>query len=110
MKVAILAAVTLMVVTLIFFEVDLDLEFSLPQEIDVLDPEQETRFGACVTEKDQEIHAMTFRDIDNPDVQREILTTQKQLAISDCRQSLPEIRVTVSEPLRFNIIDLRFRY
>lgn len=110
MKAAILVLVTLMVVTLIFFEVDFDLEFSLPQEVNVLDIEQETRFGACVAEKDKAIHARTFRDIDNPDVQREILATQKQLAISDCRQSLPEIRVTVSEPLRFNIIDLRFRY
>jgi len=110
MKAAILAAVMLMAVTLIFFEVDFVAEFSLPQEIDILDADQEARFEACVAEKDAAIHASTFRDIDNPDVQREILVTQKEQAIRDCRESLPERWVTVSEPLRFNIIDLSFRF
>jgi len=109
MKAAFLAVVAFTVVILIFFKVDFEPEFSLPRETDSLDPEQEARFDACVTKKDAAIHARTFR-VDNPDVQREILITQKERAVRDCRESLPEKRVTVSEPLRFNIIDLTFRY
>lgn len=82
----------------------------MPRDVETLDLIQESLFGGCVDERDRLIHAETFGAIDNPDVQREILVTEKERASRKCREIFPEIRVTTSEPLRFNFIDLTFRY
>lgn len=100
----------LLVVAWTFFDVDINLEFSMPRNVEMLDFEQESLFKNCVDEKDRLIHAETFGTIDNPDVQREILVTEKERAARECREIYPERRVTTSEPFHFNAIDLTFRY
>lgn len=100
----------LLVVAWTFFDVDINLEFSMPRNVEMLDFEQESLFKNCVDEKDRLIHAETFGTIDNPDVQREILVTEKERAARECREIYPERRVTTSEPFHFNVIDLTFRY
>ncbi len=107
---AILSAAFLLVVTLILFDVDVNPKFSMPRDVETLDLKQESLFGDCVDEKDRIIHAETFGAIDNPDVQREILVTEKERASRKCRELFPESRVTTSEPFHFNLIDLTFRY
>ncbi len=82
----------------------------MPRDIETLDIKQESLFEDCVNEKDRLIHAETFGAIDNPDVQREILVTEKERAGRECRKIFPERRVTTSEPFHFNVIDLTFRY
>ena len=52
--------------------------------------EQEKRFQTCVAERDREIHRRVFSTIDNPDVQREYLSTQKEIAIGECRLQYPQ--------------------
>lgn len=109
-KTASFSVIILLIITLVLFDVDINPEFSLARETEVLDDAQETLFDDCVSEKDRQIHAETFSKIDNPDVQREVLLTGKESAVRACRISHPEIRVTASEPFRFNIFDLTFRY
>lgn len=109
-KSASFSVIILLIITLVLFDVDINPEFSLAREIEVLDDAQETLFDNCVSERDRRIHADTFKKIDNPDVQREILLTGKERAVRQCRIRHPEIRVTASEPFRFNIFDLTFRY
>jgi ABC-type cobalt transport system substrate-binding protein len=58
------------------------------QQIEAADPRQEELFRACVAERDREIHRRIFATIDNPDVQREILATEKERAVRECREEL----------------------
>ena len=85
---------------------DINPNFSMPRDIETLDFKQEALFENCVDERDRLIHAETFSSIDNPDVQREVLATRKARAVSECRLNFPKRRVTTSEPLHFNLIDL----
>ncbi len=82
----------------------------MPRDVEMPDADQEYRFEGCVDEMDRLIHSKTFGSIDNPDVQREILLTEKERAIRECRVLFPEKRVTITEPFHFNVIDLKYRY
>ena len=99
-----------LVVFLVLFEVQLDFEFSPERETMVADAGQEERFAGCVEERDRDIHRKTFGSIDNPDVQREVLASEKQKAVAACRELFPQILVPESQPLRFNLVDVKFRY
>ncbi|MDH4108459.1 MAG: hypothetical protein OEW35_09090 [Gammaproteobacteria bacterium] len=100
----------LLAVLLLLFDVDIRPEFAWPGDASAPDPEQEQRYLACVAERDRAIHAETFERIDNPDVQREVLATRKDRAKRECRDRFPTRTITVSEPFRFNLLDVRFRY
>ncbi|MCI0517161.1 MAG: hypothetical protein L0Y45_04930 [Woeseiaceae bacterium] len=52
---------------------------------------QEELFRECVAARDHEIHRKTFATIDNPDVQREILATEKERAVRECREKYPDL-------------------
>ena len=110
MKKLFLLAGVLLLALVLLFDVEVDPQFAMPREVELPDPEQEARYRACVDEQDARIHAETFAAIDNPDVQREVLSTRKAQAARACRQTYPERRVAVEEPFRFNLIDLTFRY
>lgn len=62
--------------------------FSQPSEAG--DSRKEALFRECVAERDREIHSKAFAAIDNPDVQREILATEKERAIRECRENYRE--------------------
>ncbi|MEQ9561400.1 MAG: hypothetical protein RLN69_02685 [Woeseiaceae bacterium] len=47
---------------------------------------QQILYEECVAARDREIHEKTFATIDNPDVQREVLATQKEIAKRECRE------------------------
>ena len=89
---------------------DVQLEFSLPRETRQADPGQEARYAACYAARDREIHDLAFGTIDNPDVQKLYITNNRALAAEDCRQRFPEKSVTVKEPLRFKLTEVRFRF
>lgn len=59
------------------------------QPIEATDIQQVALFRECVAERDRQIHGKTFSTIDNPDVQREILATEKERAIRECREKYP---------------------
>lgn len=92
------------------FEVSFDFRFSLPGERSQADPAQDARYAACYAERDREIHAHAFGSIDNPDVQKLYISNNRDIASVECRQQFPQQWIVVEEPLRFNLIDLRFRY
>jgi len=106
MYIAIIALVTLFVL----FEVKVNFKFSLPADQRILDAKQETRYTACFASRDKEIHATAFGTIDNPDVQKLYISNHRAEAAEDCRLEFPEQWVTIAEPMRFNLIDLRFRF
>lgn len=103
------AGALLLAIFVALFRVDFRFEFALPGEREVADPEQEERFRHCVAERDRQIHERTFGTIDNPDVQREVLITEKEKAIAACRELYPETMVTKTQSFRFNLIDVERR-
>lgn len=110
MKTVFLAAGASLLILVLLFDVDIEPQFTMPRAVERADAEQEARYRACVDQRDARIHAETFATIDNPDVQREVLSTRKGQAAMACRQEYPQRLVTVEEPFRFNLIDLTFRY
>lgn len=108
-KIAVLPAIILLIV-LLLFDVRLDFQFSMPREVVELDAAVETRYTQCVELRDKEIHRVVFATIDNPDVQREYLATQKDKAKAECRSKFPAHEITVQQPFRFKLLELKFRY
>lgn len=99
-----------LVAVFVLFDVRLNFEFSLPHQERQPDPAQEALYEACYAERDRDIHATAFGTIDNPDVQKLYITNNRAKARSACRAQFPERLVTVDEPFRFNLVDLRFRF
>lgn len=95
---------------LLLFDVSVAPRWQLPGEVRLPDAEQEARYSACFDEADQRIHETAFGTIDNPDVQREFIATQRDKARAACRRQFPERFTTQSLPFEFNLVDLEFRY
>ena len=109
-KALLIAASAVIAITLLLYEVRLAFEFALPAETAVADPAQEARYAECYAAKDDEIHRTAFGTIDNPDVQKEFITSNRARAARECRNEYPEQTITTSMPLRFNLVDLEPRY
>lgn len=110
MKTVVSIAVLALALLLILFEVDVNPQFAMPRSVERTDAGQEARFDACMDEQDRLIHGETFAAVDNPDVQREILARRMREANGTCREQFPERKVTVEEPFRFNLVDLKPRF
>lgn len=94
----------------VLFDVSLNLQYSAGGEKRELDPGQEARYAACYGDRDKEIHAEAFGTIDNPDVQKLFISNNRAAAAAACRREFPERWLTTTEPMRFNVIDLHFRF
>ena len=94
----------------VLLDVRFDFEFALPRRESRPDPAQEALYEACYAERDRDIHATAFGTIDNPDVQKLYISNNRDKARAACREQFPERLVTVDEPFRFNLVDLRFRF
>jgi len=92
------------------FDVRFVFDISPGSEREIPDPAVEAEFTRCYEEKDEAIHDTAFGTIDNPDVQREFITSQRAIARRECRALHPESRIAVEEPARFNLIDLEPRF
>lgn len=106
----ILITLAALVGTFVLFDVRFRYEFALPATLTTNDPEVEARFSACFTEKDDEIHARAFGTIDNPDVQKEFITSNRAIARRECRELYPAREMTTETPFRFNLVDLQPRF
>jgi len=93
-----------------FFEVKFVPQFSLPTETRVPDPTVEADYQRCYQAQDAEIHKKAFDTIDNPDVQKLYITTNRARARAECRKLYPESMITVEQSLRFNLFDLTSRF
>ena len=109
-KTAAWAVVGAVAMLLALFEVRFNFQFSLPGEKSVTDSGQEARYAACYAARDKEIHKVAFGTIDNPDVQKLHISTNRKLAASECRQLFPEQMTTIEQKFRFNLVDLHFRF
>lgn len=92
------------------FDVRLRPEFSLPRDIERADPAQEARFRQCVDARTDEATRRALEFADNPDVQSLMIRMQQKEALDACRRAFPERRITVHERLRFNLVDVSFRF
>jgi len=103
-------AVLLIVAIFIFFDVSFPLELASSYEAQVPDSSVEAEYERCYLERDREMHQVAFGTIDNPDVQREFISTNRERIARECRELIPERLVTVREPARFNVVDLKPRF
>ncbi len=110
MKRLVFFAFILVSIGLILFEVDVNLQFTLPKVTNQINNEQEIHYLNCIEARDKIIHEQTFTTIDNPDVQREVLITLKEKAIVECREKFPQIYSETHQSFNFNLIDLKYRY
>ena len=94
----------------LLFDVDFVLDVSGSRESRIADPAIEAQYEACYAARDDEIHATAFGTIDNPDVQKEYITSNRARAAAECRALHPESIMTVVEPARFNLVDLAPRF
>ena len=97
-----------LVVTL--YDVKLDFVFSLPGEIEQIDPAQEALFAQCYELRDEQLHNTAFGTIDNPDVQKEFINTTRDQAMSECRGEYPQQWINVRQPFVLKLLDLQPRY
>lgn len=95
---------------LVLFDVTVDLQFSTPREVEIVDVAQEAQYHACVDERDAEIHRIAFGTIDNPDVQREYLSTHKDKAKAACRLEYPEQMTTEMQSFQFKLLKFEYRF
>jgi hypothetical protein len=100
----------LAVLTLALFQVDFRFELSMPRNVEIPDPAVEALYDECYADRDHEIHAAAFGSIDNPEVQKEFINSGRVKAARECRELHPQALITVEEPLRFNLVDLKPRF
>lgn len=91
------------------FEITLPLEFGGIELVQVPDPVVEENYAACYQEKDEEMHRAVFGAIDNPDVQKEMISTNRERIAGECRQSYPQKMITAEQQTPLNLIDLKPR-
>ena len=109
-KKAVWIGIAALIVLFVLFDVRINFEFSMPGASSQLDAAQEARYMACFAARDMEIHDVAFGTIDNPDVQKLYILNNRDEATAGCRARFPQQWITVDEPVRFNLVDLQFRY
>lgn len=97
------------VLMLWLFDVSLNLQFALTADTQQPDARQETLYRSCFAKRDTRIHERAFAEIDNPDVQREFIASERDAARTACRAEFPERWQTVRSPFRWNIFDFHRR-
>lgn len=104
------ALALLLAAVLILFEVSFDPQFTLPGEETRPESAREERFLSCLRQRDRVIHERAFGEIDNPDVQKEFITAERENARRFCRERFPVRLETVRTPLRVTLFSLHFRF
>jgi hypothetical protein len=100
----------LVALVIALYDVKLDFVFSMPGEIEQIDPAQEALYAQCYELRDEQIHDRAFGTIDNPDVQKEFINVSRARATIECRNEFPREWVTIQQPFRLNLFDMRPRY
>ena len=103
-------AASVVIVMFALFDVSFPLDVASPHDVEVPDPATEAEYQRCYKERDEALHHLAFSTIDNPDVQKEFIITNREKIARECRGLIPEQVITVREPSRFNIIDLKPRF
>ena len=96
--------------TPVLFEVQWNPQFAMPRTVARADEVQEARYRKCVTEQVDEATRQALAAADNPDVQSLMIRMRQKEVLEDCRLQHPARVVDVDEPLRINLVDLRWRF
>jgi hypothetical protein len=110
MRKVLLSGAAALCLLLIFVDVSIDFRFSMPQDVQVVDAAREAQYQACVDERDAQIHEIAFGTIDNPDVQREFLSTHKDQAKAECRLEYPARMTIVAQPFQLRLLAFEYRF
>ena len=86
------------------------MEFGGTETVTSLDPDAEAEYIRCYEERDKEMHRAVFAAIDNPDVQKEMISTNRDRIAIECRQRFPEKMISVEREVSLNLIDLKPRF
>ena len=105
--ISVVAATLLAVFAL--YEVRFDFDFELSGERQVPDPEIEKAYQACYQAKDDDIHGIAFGTIDNPDVQKEYISSNQAVAARECRELHPKKMLTERTPVSINLVEFEPR-
>ena len=107
----IIVLLTLVIIAIfVLYDVSLPLVVASSYETSAPDPAIEAEYLGCYEAKDAAMHRVAFGTIDNPDVQKEYISTNRERIAQECRKQVPEKMIVVQEPARFNIIDLKPRF
>ena len=106
--ISIVVAVILTVFAL--YDVRFIFDFESTGDRQVPDPDVEAAYRACYQSKDDEIHGIAFGTIDNPDVQKEYISSNQAVAARACRERHPQVMLTEHTPFSFNLVDLEPRF
>jgi len=98
------------IITFVLFEVNFVFDIGRPDPKKVPDPAIEADYQRCYKEKDDKIHTTVFGTIDNPDVQKLLITSSRAQAAEECRAEYPARLISVEQPFRFDLLDLEPRF
>jgi hypothetical protein len=98
------------IITILLFEVNFVLDFGGSVVRQIPDPAVESEYKRCYEEKDNRIHETAFGTIDNPDVQKEFISSNQARAAAECRALYPEVMIPTEESADFNLVDLKPRF
>lgn len=110
MKIAGTSVVLAAIVLLVLYDVTFVLDFGGVQTVEAPDRAVEIQYENCFREKDEALHADAFGTIDNPDVQREVISAGRQRIGRECRDEFPQRLIEVENQSEFNLIDLESRF
>jgi hypothetical protein len=109
-KTVVTAIVFAGIILLALFDVTFVLDFGGVRMVEVPDQAVEVQYENCFREKDEALHANAFGTIDNPDVQREVISAGRQRISRECRNEYPPRLIEIEQQLEFNLIDLESRF
>ena len=106
----IIASVVAVVAVFGLYNVEIVFDQSVSNGSEITDPAVERAFEECYEKKDDEIHTVAFGTIDNPDVQKEFITSNRARARAECRERHPAVMIRREASTSNNFIDLTPRY
>jgi hypothetical protein len=103
-------ALMAVIVLAICYDVTFTFDVSLARQVQSPDPVIAAKYLRCYETADETMHGFVFATVDNPDVQKEMISTSRERIARECRQQIPEQLITLQEPARFNVMDLNPRF
>lgn len=98
------------IILLALYDITFVLNFGGVRAVETPDPAIEVQYYRCYQEMDAALHADAFGTIDNPDVQREVISAGRQRISRECRVEYPQRLIEVEQQSEFNLIDLSPRF
>jgi hypothetical protein len=109
-RTVIIVAVSAALLLVALFDIRFVYDVSSGSTREVPDPAVEEAFGQCFAAADEALHERAFATIDNPDVQREFITSERAAARRECRARYPEAMVVVEEPSGARLFEFSPRF